>query len=154
MTKRKKYSKEFKLDAISLVLEQNYSRVEAARSLDINANMLGRWIKQHQDDDGHDPGVVPVVEVVRDVLLAVHTHVRNPLQLGQQLRLLPIRRQDGRHRAAVHDFPNQRPIIDEAPQIQQLKANQLDPSWAPGSESKIKREDYCSSGITDLQEVY
>ena len=45
---RKKYSKEFKLDAIALVLEQSYSRSEAARSLDINANMLGRWIKEHQ----------------------------------------------------------------------------------------------------------
>ena len=52
MTIRKKYSKEFKLDAVSLVLEQNYSRTEAARSLDINANMLGRWVKEHQADDG------------------------------------------------------------------------------------------------------
>ncbi|TCS34303.1 transposase [Reinekea marinisedimentorum] len=48
---RKKYSKEFKLDAIALVLEQGYSRSEAARSLDINANMLGRWIKEHQAQD-------------------------------------------------------------------------------------------------------
>ncbi len=39
---RKKYSKEFKLDAVSLVVDQDYSRVDAARSLDINANMLGR----------------------------------------------------------------------------------------------------------------
>jgi transposase len=53
MTKRKNYSKEFKLDAISLVLEQGYTRIEAARSLEINTNMLGRWIKEHQtDDDG------------------------------------------------------------------------------------------------------
>ena len=33
MVARKKYSKEFKLDAVSLVLEQDYSRTEAARSL-------------------------------------------------------------------------------------------------------------------------
>jgi len=52
MTTRKKYSKEFKLDAVSLVLEQDYSRAEAARSLDINANMLGRWVKELQADDG------------------------------------------------------------------------------------------------------
>lgn len=52
MTTRKKYSKEFKLDAISLVEEQGYSQAEAARSLDINPNMLGRWIKEHKDDDG------------------------------------------------------------------------------------------------------
>ena len=48
---RKRYSKEFKLGAISLVLDQNYSRHEAARSLDINANMLFRWIKELQSDD-------------------------------------------------------------------------------------------------------
>lgn len=52
MSKRKRYSKEFKLDAISLVLEQGYTRTEAARSLEINANMLGRWIKEHEADDG------------------------------------------------------------------------------------------------------
>lgn len=52
MTARKKYSKEFKLDAISLVREQGYSRQEAAQSLDINPNMLGRWIKEHDTDDG------------------------------------------------------------------------------------------------------
>jgi len=49
---RTKYSKEFKLDAISLVLEQGYSRAEAARSLDIHANLLGRWIREYEDDDG------------------------------------------------------------------------------------------------------
>jgi len=53
MTKRKKYTKEFKLDAISLVLDQGYTRIEAAKSLEINTTMLGRWIKEHQaDDDG------------------------------------------------------------------------------------------------------
>lgn len=44
--------KEFKLDAVSLVTEHGYSRPEAARSLDINANMLGRWVKEHQSGDG------------------------------------------------------------------------------------------------------
>ena len=53
MTKRKKYSKEFKLDAIALVKEQNYSQAEAARNLGINPNMLGRWIKEAESDDGH-----------------------------------------------------------------------------------------------------
>ena len=50
MTKRRKYSKEFKLDAVSLVLEQGYSQAEAARNLGINSNMLSRWIRQFQDD--------------------------------------------------------------------------------------------------------
>ena len=51
MTTRKKYTKEFKLDAISLVLDQEYTRIEAARSPEINGTMLGRWIKEHQSDD-------------------------------------------------------------------------------------------------------
>ena len=53
MTKRKKYSKEFKLDAIALVVEQKYSQTEAARNLGINPNMLGRWIREADNDDGH-----------------------------------------------------------------------------------------------------
>ena len=52
MKTRKKYSKEFKVDAVSLVLEQDCSRAEAARSLGINAQMLGRWVKEHQAEEG------------------------------------------------------------------------------------------------------
>ena len=48
---RKQYPKEFKLDAVSLVLEQGYSRAEAARSLDIDSKMLGRWVREHQQSD-------------------------------------------------------------------------------------------------------
>lgn len=51
MAKRKKYSKEFKLDAIALVVEQNYSQAEASRSLGVNPNMLSRWIKEAENDD-------------------------------------------------------------------------------------------------------
>jgi transposase len=52
MTTRKKYSKEFKLDAISLVLEQGYSQTEATRNLSINANMLRRWTKEYHNEEG------------------------------------------------------------------------------------------------------
>ena len=51
MTTRKKYSKEFKLDAVSLVLDQGYTRKEAAKSLDINEQMLGRWVKEHRESE-------------------------------------------------------------------------------------------------------
>lgn len=52
MTIRKKFPKEFKLDAISLVLKQGYSKAEAAKSLEISPQILGRWIKENQQDDG------------------------------------------------------------------------------------------------------
>jgi len=52
MTTRKRYSKEFKLDAVALVVEQNYSQAEAARNLGVSAQMLGRWVKEADNDDG------------------------------------------------------------------------------------------------------
>ena len=45
MTTRKLHPKEFKLDAISLVLEQGYSRAHAARSLEINPTCWGVGLK-------------------------------------------------------------------------------------------------------------
>ena len=52
MNTRKKYSREFKLDAIHLVREQGYTQAEAGRSLGINPNMLGRWIAEHEAHAG------------------------------------------------------------------------------------------------------
>ncbi len=51
MEPRKQYTKEFKLDAISLVVDQGFTIAEAARSLEIRANMLGRWIKENEADN-------------------------------------------------------------------------------------------------------
>ena len=35
------------------MVEQQYTRAEAARSLEINPNLITRWIKEHeQDNDG------------------------------------------------------------------------------------------------------
>lgn len=48
MKENRKYSKEFKLDAISLVREQGYTRVEAARSLGIDRQLIGRWLKEEE----------------------------------------------------------------------------------------------------------
>jgi len=54
MTKRKKYTKEFKLDAISLVRDQNISIAEASRNLGVSAQILGRWIKEEANEDRQD----------------------------------------------------------------------------------------------------
>ena len=42
--KRRSYTPEYKLEAASLVLDQNYSVPEAARSLGLNENVLRRWV--------------------------------------------------------------------------------------------------------------
>ena len=51
MLTRKQYTKEFKLDAISLVLDQGYTTSEVSRNLEITANMLRRWIREYQRKD-------------------------------------------------------------------------------------------------------
>ena len=44
--KRKKYTQEFKEEAVKLITEQGYRVTEAARNLGINENMLGRWKRE------------------------------------------------------------------------------------------------------------
>ena len=50
METRKQYTKEFKQDAVRLVTEQGYRQREAARNLGIDRGMLGRWVKELQED--------------------------------------------------------------------------------------------------------
>jgi transposase len=35
------------------VLEQNYTKAAAAKNLGINPNILGRWVNEFEEDDGH-----------------------------------------------------------------------------------------------------
>ncbi len=48
MTKRQRriFSSEFKMEAASLVLDQEYSIPEAARSMDVGETALRRWVEQ------------------------------------------------------------------------------------------------------------
>jgi transposase len=48
MNNRRRYSDEFKLDAIRLVKEHQYNCAEAARNLGIDRGMLARWISEQE----------------------------------------------------------------------------------------------------------
>ena len=50
---RKKFSREFKLEAANLVRERGVSFAQAARDLDVNVNMLRRWAKEFGSDPKH-----------------------------------------------------------------------------------------------------
>ena len=45
---RKHYSKEFKLQAVMLVLKQQHSVAFVAKKLDIHENSLYRWIQEYE----------------------------------------------------------------------------------------------------------
>ena len=48
--KRSSYTEDFKREAVALVTEQGYTISGAARSLDIGANLLGRWRRQFEEE--------------------------------------------------------------------------------------------------------
>ena len=52
MTKRR-FPREFKLEAIRLVKEQGVSVAEAARDLDLHENVLRKWVRAYEDDPAH-----------------------------------------------------------------------------------------------------
>ena len=45
--KRRKYDKEFKRDAVALVIRSGKSATEVGKELGINGNMLARWKQEH-----------------------------------------------------------------------------------------------------------
>lgn len=60
--KYRRHSREFKEEAVNLVVGQGYSITEAARNLGVNANMLGRW---KQEFEGSAPSVDEKTELAR-----------------------------------------------------------------------------------------
>ena len=68
---RKRYTPEFKREAVSLVTEHGYSKAEAGRSLGINPNQIRRW-QLALEADGSDafPGqgkLTPDQKRIRDL---------------------------------------------------------------------------------------
>lgn len=52
MTKRRrKFTEEFKEEAVKLVLDHGYKITEAARNLGIHPNLLGRWKSELEGDN-------------------------------------------------------------------------------------------------------
>jgi transposase len=49
-SKRRKYTREFKVEAVRMVIDQNRSMSEVAKNLGINPSLLQRWRKQFEED--------------------------------------------------------------------------------------------------------
>jgi len=48
---RVKFTKEFKQDAIKLVMEQGYSASEVGRRLGVNHSNVSRWVREYRRDE-------------------------------------------------------------------------------------------------------
>ena len=47
---RRRFTKEFKQEAVRQVVGEGRTQKQVADELGLNANLLGRWIKQHRSD--------------------------------------------------------------------------------------------------------
>lgn len=54
---RAKYTAEFKKDAAAMVLDEERTIAEVARSLGLVEQTLGNWVRQERIDRGDKPGV-------------------------------------------------------------------------------------------------
>ena len=54
---RRQFSKEFKADAVALVLDGNRPIAAVARDLGIGEGTLGKWVRQARIDRGDRPGL-------------------------------------------------------------------------------------------------
>jgi len=49
---RRKFSREFKLEAVKLIRERGVTVAQAARDLDVHENVLRKWVRDHEADPG------------------------------------------------------------------------------------------------------
>ena len=50
---RRKFSREFKLEAVRLVKDRGVAVAQAARDLDVHENVLRRWVRELSTDPQH-----------------------------------------------------------------------------------------------------
>lgn len=52
MGQRRNFSKEFKLEAVNLVVTRGVSVAQACRDLDVSENVMRRWIREFHSSEG------------------------------------------------------------------------------------------------------
>jgi len=50
---RRRFSQEFKLEAVKLVRDRGVAATQAARDLDVHVNVLRKWVKEFGQDPMH-----------------------------------------------------------------------------------------------------
>ncbi len=53
MAGRRRFSREFKVEAVKLVRERGVTLAQAARDLDVHVNVLRSWVREQRSDPAH-----------------------------------------------------------------------------------------------------
>jgi len=101
---RRKFTREFKIEAVRLVKQRGVSVAQAARDLDVHENVLRKWVKEFGADAAHAfPGhgqmkpeqqeitrlrrEVAKLKAERDILKKTVSHRRAPVRDRNKLML-------------------------------------------------------------------
>lgn len=79
MKQRKKYTKEFKEGAVTLVTEQGYSAREAGANLGVHSTLISRWVNDSQSKASPFPG--------NGTMSAEHLEIRRLEEEVRRLRM-------------------------------------------------------------------
>lgn len=66
LSTRKRYTAEFKEDAVNLVIKQGYSCAEAGRRLGVSPNNITRWVRRCRDHQEHAAQGIPSPQELQD----------------------------------------------------------------------------------------
>ncbi len=65
VSKRRTYTREFKLETVNLITGSGHSVAEVARDLEIHPSMLYKWIRQYSENPGKGKQVSEAEEISR-----------------------------------------------------------------------------------------
>ena len=77
--KRRKYDKDFKRDAVEMVIRSGKSATEVGKELGINGNMLGRWKHEHLAQMDQSCGSLPETGMTPSEVEAENRRLRKEL---------------------------------------------------------------------------
>lgn len=69
---RRQHTPEFKQEAVELVIKENYTITQAAKSLGINCSMLGRWKREYLSEMDPMLSTIPIRGVNSGVEIKGH----------------------------------------------------------------------------------
>jgi transposase-like protein len=86
---RRKFSREFKLEAVRLVKDRGVAVAQAARDLDVHENVLRKWVRELSGDPQH---AFPGHGQMKREPLAVSAHLARRDRARQAIPLRPLHR--------------------------------------------------------------
>lgn len=89
---RRKFSREFKLEAVRLVRERGVSVAQAARDLDVHENVLRKWVKEFATEAHHTLGSHASLPAKFKLQTRRQVHSLKP-RIASLMRAIPLRKE-------------------------------------------------------------